>query len=93
MAAVLIKQVRCSFQTNVLLLVRLFDWFFRMFPQDMLRNLSLWFFKMFPHDALAGANEIAAMAVKRKLSIVGITDFNMANTEELSFRSDRNSIP
>ena len=82
MAAVLIKQVRCSFQTNVLLLVRLFDWFFRMFPQDMLRNLSLWFFKSFLHDAMSGANEMAAMAAKRKLSIVGSTDFNMANNEE-----------
>jgi hypothetical protein len=43
-----------------------------MFPQDMLRNLSLWFFKMFPHDALAGANEIAAMAVEEKLSANGL---------------------
>ena len=72
MAAVLIRLVRCSFQTNVLLLVRLFDWFFKMFPQDMLRNLSLWFFKMFPHDALAGANEIAAMAVEEELSANGL---------------------
>ena len=35
-----------------------------------------------PHDAMSGANEMAAMSVKRKLSIVGSTDFNMANTED-----------
>jgi hypothetical protein len=77
MAAVLINRVRFSFHTNVVLLV-----WFGFSGQDMLRNLSLWFFKMFPHDAMAGANEIAVMAVEGELSVIGSTDSNMASDEE-----------
>ena len=74
MAAVLLNRLRFSFHTNVVLLV-----WFGFSGQDMLRNLCLWFLKMFPHDAMAGANEIAAMVVKKKLAVIGSADSNMAN--------------
>ena len=43
----------------------------------MLKKLGLWFFKYFPYDAMAGANEIAAMAVEEELSVIGSADSNM----------------
>ena len=49
----------------------------------MLEELSLWFPKSFLSDAMSVANEIAAMAVKKKLSVIGSADSNMASNEEL----------
>jgi hypothetical protein len=77
MADLFINLVRLAFHTNE----ELFAWFdFK--GLDMLEELGLWFPRSFLHDAMSGANEMAAMSVKRKLSIVGSTDFNMANTED-----------
>ena len=73
----MIKLVLVSFQTNEELFA-LFD--FK--GLAMLEELGLWFPRSFLSDAMSLANEIAAMSVKRKLSIVGSTDFKMANTED-----------